>query len=82
MSVTPLPHPVWMDRPLSHTSVHTCNGWVRVRLNHAHKHLRISLHMYVQSCGRVVWSNAQVAMTDLEDVVDGSGQRLPCGGCV
>lgn len=57
-------------------------GWVRVRLNHAHKHLRISLHMYVQSCGRVVWSNAQVAMTDLEDVVDGSGQRLPCGGCV
>lgn len=28
MRVTPPPHPVWMDRPLSHTSVHTCNGWV------------------------------------------------------
>lgn len=44
-------------------------------------------HAHARSCElRVSWSNVgalvQVAMTDLEDVVDGGGQRLACGGYV
>lgn len=57
---------------------------------HTHKHLCISLHMCpphahvklqqggVVKCGSLV----QVALTDLEDVVDGGGQRLAFGGYV
>lgn len=41
-------------------------------------------HMHVSSCG--VWSECgtlvQVALTDLEDVVDGGGQRLAYAGYV
>ncbi|KAK5861030.1 hypothetical protein PBY51_022458 [Eleginops maclovinus] len=96
MGVTPTPLPMWMDRPLSHTSVHTCSewrkGWVCNALcaTRTHKHLCICLHMCpphartmlqqggVVKCGTLI----QVALTDLEDVVDGGGQSLAYGGYV
>ncbi len=53
MSIAPTPLPMWMDRPLSQTSVHTYNEWRKGRACYGrcathtptHKHLRVSLHM-------------------------------------
>ena len=93
MSVTPTPLPMWMDRPLSHTSVHTYSEGGRVGYTHTthtdtcvspatcahHMHVHTKLQPGgVVKCGTLV----QVAMTDLEDVVDGGGQRLAYGGYV
>lgn len=61
MSVTPTLLPMWTDRPLSHTSVHTCRQWRKGWLCNAlcaartHTHTCVSPstcahHMHVRNC--------------------------------
>lgn len=83
--LTVVPH----IRPHIHTM---SGGGVVVVLCHMHTHKHLCIFLYMcppHACAKLQRGGAlkcgiliQVAMTDLEDVVDGGGQRLAYGGYV